>query len=291
MNYLISIIVPVYNAEMYLRRCIDALLGQTYDNIEVILISDGSTDGSDLICEEYARRDGRVRYYRQKNHGQGYTRARGVELAKGDYVAFADADDRMQPQTYGSMITAIKRDGTDMCVCQWNYELPGGEHTINNRIYPDSFYGVKTAEEFARYLYAYKEQELTTGYGYANGVVASPWNKLFRRDLLLGFESNGYLGEDEEMNDFVLSKPGVKVSVIPDELYYWCQNLESISHRPFSGKRWYYLKMLSKRTELYTDKYILGETHKLICNIGIEYYYKGISAACPPPICKIFNYR
>ena len=283
MSKLISIIVPIYNTEKYLHRCINSILNQTYSNLEVILINDGSTDGSDAICRKYASKDKRIKYIIQDNHGQGYTRAKGINLANGDYVAFADSDDYMKPEAYGTMLLAMMRDGTDMCACQWNYELPNGKHTINNRIYDDSFYGVKSSTEFARYLYKYSDLERAIGYGYANGVVVSPWNKLYRRSFLLGFESNGYIGEDEEMNDYILSNPNVRVSVIRDELYYWCQNLNSISNSPFSEKRWHFLNMLAKRSRLYTDEYVVRETHKLICNMTIEYYYKSLASEITPP--------
>lgn len=282
MDELISIIMPVYNAEKFLPRAIESVLNQTYKNIELILINDGSTDGSADVCRRYAEEDKRIKYYEQSNHGQGYTRARGINLANGEFVAFVDSDDRMCAEMYETMLKAMKHDHTDVCACQWNYELPNGQHTINNRIYNQSYYGIKTGVEFARYLYKYKELE-NGGYGYSNGVVVSPWNKLFRKELLRGFESNGYYGEDEEMNDFVYSQTGIKVSVIPEELYYWCQNLDSITNRPFSEKRWHFLKMLSERSRRYNDRYILGETNKLLCNIYIEYYFKGKEQGITPP--------
>lgn len=282
MKPLVSIIIPVYNAGHYLRRSVEAVLNQTYSNIELLLINDGSTDDSKSICLEYANKDSKVKYYEHANHGQGFTRARGVQLASGDLVAFVDQDDYMAPHMYEIMVNAIAESGVDVCVCQWNYELPDGRHTINNRVYEDSFYGVKEGVEFARYLYWYRGVE-KGGSGYANGVVVSPWNKLFRRKLLIGFESTGYLGEDEEMNDYVLSQPGVKVNVIPDELYYWCENLGSMSNRPFSDKRWYFLRAMGKRIKKYNDTYILTETCKLICNLYIEYFYKGKIAKIIPP--------
>lgn len=290
MSDLISIIIPVYNAEKYLPRTIEAVLKQTYRNIELILINDESPDNSAEVCKKYAALDSRVRYYEQSNHGQGYTRARGINLAKGDYVAFVDNDDIMQPNMYEVMLDAIHRDNSNVCACQWNYKLPNGDNTIDNNIYPESFYGIKTGIEFARYLYENKDVE-SGGYGYSNGLVVSPWNKLFKRDLLLGFKCTGYYGEEEEMNDYVYSQLHVKVSVIPDELYYWCQNLESASNLPFSERRWYFFKMLDKRTKLYTDRYILGETRKLICNLYIEYFFKNkkISSTIPEFATQIFR--
>ncbi|MBD5232324.1 MAG: glycosyltransferase family 2 protein [Bacteroidales bacterium] len=205
MNPLISIIIPVYNAEKFLGRIITAVLNQTYQNFELILINDGSTDDSHSICSRYAASDKRIRYYSQENHGAGYTRARGIEVASGEFIAFADTDDYMTPDMYGVMLNAILKEDADVCACQWHLELTNGQHVIDHKIYGDTFYGVKTGVEFAEYLYKYREIE-KGGYGYANGVVVSPWNKLYKKSILQGFQTTGYLGEDEEMNDYALSQ-------------------------------------------------------------------------------------
>ena len=95
MDILISIIVPVYKVEKYLRRCIDSILAQTYQNIEVLLIDDGSPDNSGEICDEYAERDSRVRVFHKPNGGVSSARNLGLKEAKGQYIGFVDADDRL----------------------------------------------------------------------------------------------------------------------------------------------------------------------------------------------------
>lgn len=282
-NKKVSIVMPVYNAAQYLSRSIQCILGQTYRNIELILINDGSVDGSERICEEYAQQDSRIVYVSQSNHGQGYTRSRGVELATGDFIAFFDDDDRCLLHMYETMVKAIERDNADICVCQWNYEALSGQHTINNKIYDSSFYGVMSSIEFARYLYKYEGNE--AGYGYANSIVVSPWNKLFRRDVIKGVKCSGFLGEDEEMNDWVNSK-NVIVTVIPDELYYWCQNLDSMSNKPFSEKKYHFLDMLIKRCEIFDDEYILNKSKLLFCNLIVEYWFNAEDAKITPPISQ-----
>lgn len=276
----ISVIMPVFNAEKWLGRAINCIIDQTYSNIELILINDGSTDGSDIICEEYAKRDNRIIYYSQENHGQGYTRSLGVEMATGDYIAFFDDDDRCDRRMYETMVNAALSNNADICVCQWNYELPDGTHTVNNQIYDASFYGVMNSIEFARYLYKYEGKE--DGYGYANGIVVSPWNKIFHKDVIKGVKCSGYLGEDEEMNDWINCK-NVKVVIIPDEFYYWCHHSSSMSHKPFSSKKYHFLEMLVKRCERFNDTYILEKTRFLFCNLFIEYWYYAEEANIEPP--------
>ena len=90
---LVSVIIPVYNVEKYLERCVDSVLAQTYTNLEIILIDDGSTDTSGKICDEYAQKDARIRVLHKKNTGIADTRNIGLDISKGEYIAFVDSDD------------------------------------------------------------------------------------------------------------------------------------------------------------------------------------------------------
>ena len=92
-NQLISVIVPVYNVEEYLKQCLDSILEQTFSNYEVILVNDGSTDSSGLICQEYAEKDARIRYFEKENGGLSDARNYGIEQAQGEYLTFVDSDD------------------------------------------------------------------------------------------------------------------------------------------------------------------------------------------------------
>lgn len=98
MNHLISVIVPVYNAEKYISKCIDSILSQTFKDFELILINDGSTDNSDLICGKYASIDNRVKVFHKQNGGAGSARNLGVQKAVGDWIMFVDADDWIEPE-------------------------------------------------------------------------------------------------------------------------------------------------------------------------------------------------
>lgn len=274
--------MPVYNGAKYLDRSITSVLNQSYKHIELLLINDGSTDNSAAICKIYADSDNRVRYFVQDNHGQGYTRGRGIELANGEFVAFIDQDDYIPLDAYSNMLATIHHDNTDVCVGQWNYELPDGSHTFDLSIYPERFYGIKEGEEFASYLYTEFAPQ-NDGYSYVNGVVVSPWNKLYKKSLLAGFKANSYLGEDEDMNDYVLSQPNVRIAVIRETVYFWCMNLDSMSNRPFSTKTWNFIDVWNKRIKRYKSQFIKAQTAKLLCNSYIEYYYKSIAADIPVP--------
>lgn len=109
-NLLLSVIVPVYNVEQYLSQCLDSIVGQTYSNLEIILVNDGSTDSSGAICDEYSRRDSRIRVIHKENGGQGSARNLGLATATGDYVSFIDSDDWIDLCMYESAVSIFSHN-------------------------------------------------------------------------------------------------------------------------------------------------------------------------------------
>jgi len=113
----ISIIIPIYNAGKYLSSCIESILNQTYHNLEVLLINDGSTDNSALICEEYAKKDDRIIFISQPNQGPGVARNTGLDIASGDYIGFVDSDDIIVPEMYKEMLNMAFENNADIVHC------------------------------------------------------------------------------------------------------------------------------------------------------------------------------
>jgi len=168
-NPAVSVIVPVYLVEPYLRRCADSVLAQTLTDIEVILVDDGSPDNCPAVCDEYARRDSRVRVIHQKNGGLGSARNAGLAEASGEYIAFVDGDDFIDPGMYGHMLSAIRNNQADICICgyqkvQENGKPSGPSESFENR--------TMTGMQAIEYLY--------TGH-YIYFTIAC--NKLFKRGL------------------------------------------------------------------------------------------------------------
>lgn len=114
---LVSIIIPVYNAEKYISRCLDSIINQSYKNIQIIVIDDGSTDNGVLILDKYKEDDNRISVYRTENRGVSYARNLGIEKAKGEYFVFVDADDFVQKDMIEKMYYRLLSDGSDICVC------------------------------------------------------------------------------------------------------------------------------------------------------------------------------
>ena len=117
MDVLVSVIVPVYKVEKYIVRCVDALINQTLQNIEIILVDDGSPDECPVICDNYAKKDTRIRVIHKENGGLGYARNSGISIAKGKYIAFVDSDDWIEMDMYRIMYEEAKRNDADIVMC------------------------------------------------------------------------------------------------------------------------------------------------------------------------------
>ena len=122
----LSVIVPVYNTEKYLRECVDSILAQTFEDFELILVNDGSTDGSGAICEEYAAKDPRIQVIHQKNGGITVARKSGVRVAQGEYVTFVDSDDWIEREMYATMLDFGKEAAPDVVICGMLMETSKG---------------------------------------------------------------------------------------------------------------------------------------------------------------------
>ena len=114
---LISVIIPIYNVEKYLRECLDSVLAQTYKNLEIILIDDGSPDNCGKICDEYAAKDNRIKVIHQINQGVSAARNAGLDAARGEYIGFVDSDDYIKPDMYEYLYALISKDNADMAMC------------------------------------------------------------------------------------------------------------------------------------------------------------------------------
>ena len=135
---LISVIVPVYNVEKYLNRCVDSIINQTYSNLEIILINDGSTDTSGKICDEYKKRDNRIHVIHQKNGGLSAARNAGIVIANGNYFIFVDSDDLIHPQCIEILYKVIKNDCSDIVI--GNYEKFDDFNKIDLKVNDDIKY-------------------------------------------------------------------------------------------------------------------------------------------------------
>lgn len=281
---LISVIIPVYNVEKYLHRCLDSVIAQTYQNLENICVDDGSIDDSGKICDQYAVRDARIKVIHQENQGLSAARNRGLDAAEGEYIAFVDSDDYILEGMYKKMLDKLLDYSVDLCVCQWQYEFSDGRQVVKKKNIDPTIYGCKTSLEFARFLYRGN---------YENGVVVAAWNKLYRRALLDKIRFEGRIHEDEAFCGRIMAK-NISVYVMEEQFYVYAQNGDSLTSKPFSANKFFFLDALAERRELFkSDAFIRQETELLYCNMYIEYCLRarkeGVTITHPEKYRQIFR--
>ena len=281
---LISVIIPVYNVEKYLHRCLDSVIAQTYQNLEIICVDDGSIDDSGKICDQYAVRDARIKVIHQENQGLSAARNRGLDAAEGEYIAFVDSDDYILEDMYKKMLDKLLNYNVDLCVCQWQYEFSDGRQVVKKKNIDPTIYGRKASLEFARFLYMGN---------YENGVVVAAWNKLYRRALLDTIHFEGRIHEDDAFNGRIMAKD-ISVYVMEEQFYVYAQNGDSLTNKPFSANKFFFLDVLAERRELFkSDAFIRQETELLYCNMYIEYCLRarkdGVAVSHPERYRQIFR--
>lgn len=207
MSKLISVIVPVYNVEKYLPQCLDSLLCQTYKNLEIILVDDGSTDGSGEICESYARKDRRICVIHQKNAGAGAAKNAGLKKAGGAYISMLDSDDYLDGHMYEKMLSAMERCRADIVQCMFT-----------------NLYANSTVE--AKFKFKQPEERVLTNREYLFELLydwkyAVFWNKLFKADLLKDIRFPEGRAIDDEFFTYRVAANAGKIVNITDSLYFY----------------------------------------------------------------------
>lgn len=208
MDPLVSVIVPVYNVYPYLHEAIDSVINQTYTNLEIILIDDGSTDGSGEICDEYAERDSRIRVIHQDNKGLSAARNIGLENMTGEVLAFLDPDDAFQYSFIEKTLAALQNEDADMVLCKYDiqYTTAHMKTTSSKKTQPLIAPGVFDRNEVLSSLVNCK-------------INVSVWNKLYRRELWNSIRFHeGHVCEDHEAI-FKICSLCEKICVLPDSLY------------------------------------------------------------------------
>lgn len=216
---LISIVVPVYNAENTLERCVNSICKQTYDNIEIILVNDGSADNSLKICNKLAQKDKRIRVISQSNAGVSAARNLGIEAAQGAYIGFVDSDDWIDSDMYSSMYKSMQENNAELVLC--NYIQVYGEKHIKK----DEFIRIK---EDTKLL---KEEVLSNILSRQdNNIIGTCWRLLVSKELLtknnIQFDVGIRMSEDMM---FVIKcvDAASKISLDRRQLYYYCMNQNS----------------------------------------------------------------
>lgn len=219
----ISVIIPVYNVERFLSKCLDSVINQSYPNLEIILIDDGSSDDSPRICDLYAKKDKRFNVFHKNNGGISETRNYGLDRATGDYIMFVDSDDYIHEDMCSIMLKNASETIADMVLCNYYIDDSNG-----NVIIPDNI--LKT-ELITPDIYIH--QFITE----RNICYVSPCFKLYKKFIFDSLRYPvGYIHEDEFAMHKIVYQCS-KISSISDRLYYYVQSDHSIMRSKFSAKR------------------------------------------------------
>lgn len=245
---LFSVIVPVYNAEKYIKQCVNSILNQSYSDFEVVLVDDGSPDNCPAICDEYAKQDSRVKVIHKENGGHTSARLKGLEIATGEYVVFVDSDDYVAKNYLETFALGIKENAVDL-VCVGNIETDGQtEKYIPFTSVKQGYYNRKDIENqifpilFENYL--------------GGKFTRTLWGKAIKKDLILPvltkIDKRILIAEDSIcIKSCVYKSKGI--SVFENCLYYYRQNPKSIIHikkpRPWSDAE-LFIKEIKKNINL-----------------------------------------
>ena len=258
MNDLISVIVPVYNVEKYLERCIQSICNQTYKALEIILVNDGSTDSSGYICDQYAKADSRIKVIHKKNGGLSDARNYGIDLASGDYIAFVDSDDYVELQMYEYLLKALKENEADLAICNYQYCTE-----TDNKLEVGSVYEYDTKK--VELVAPYQAQELYFSDPKKRILYTVAWNKLYERKLFSRIRYPIGKVHEDEYTTFKLLYQAKKIVVLQDELYHYLIRKNSISGA-FDQKRFDLFDAYLERLKFYRlhHKFKLWEKLMLI---------------------------
>lgn len=237
---LISVIVPVYKVEDYLERCVSSLCSQTYSNLEIILVDDGSPDRCGEMCDAMAKNDDRIRVIHKENGGLSSARNAGMRVAKGEYIGFIDSDDWIDERMYETLYTFILKYEAQIAVCGLQCDHTDGNVSWFNPKYPDSTeIEVFTTQDALR--------ELT----YAEKITNSACDKLFSREILEGLPmKEGIIFEDTQIMHRWLERAD-RIVYTPQPYYHYIMTDGSITRSGIKPSRFAIANVLWERVEYY----------------------------------------
>lgn len=234
-NPLVSIIVPIYKVEPYLRCCLDSIVNQTYTNLEIILVDDGSPDGCPQICDEYAAKDNRIIVIHKKNGGLSDARNAGLDICKGEYISFVDSDDWTDENYIANLLDIITKNKADIAIAE-NIRTDGCSEPSKGNI----SINVYTPQNALKYLFSQNNIAFTVS-----------WGKLYKKSLFtsLRFPLGKY--HEDEFTTYILFYNSKKIAYTSEILYYYYQRADSIVS---TRHPWDVLEFLEQRYLFFKEK-------------------------------------
>lgn len=257
----VSIIVPVYQVEKYLRQCVDSILAQTFTDFELILVDDGSKDQSGQICDEYAGMDERIKVIHKENSGPSDTRNRGMEQAAGNYFIFVDSDDYIAPTMVECLHQSILKENADIAACNYLYVFEDDRNqNFSTNIPPEVLPGTEI----------FYNRKNDRSYGYWTVV----WNKLYKSESFgkLRFRVGKYYEDEFWAND--IYQMDIRMVTIPESLYYYRQHDNNSMKTTNMKKNLDILEALQERIDVYLMEEAYSEQAYRVLIYSLEYLEK-----------------
>lgn len=235
----LSIIVPVYNTEKYLSRCIDSVLCQSFTDFELLLIDDGSKDGSGVVCDVYAENDNRIRVFHKENGGVSSVRQLGMDKAQGEYVIHVDSDDYVESTMLERLYKCASENDSDVVICDFYVNQSDCEYIVKQQ--PSSVNHLVVLSEMFQHLHG------------------SCWNKLLRRDCYKKYNVSFPVDVSycEDLSFWVcLLKNSLTITYLPEAFYHYVQHDSSIVHNYMNKKNddgWKLMMLLNKELKDYPE--------------------------------------
>lgn len=218
---MVSVIVPIYNVEKYIDKCVHSIVTQSYRDLEIILVDDGSTDSSGILCDQFASQDSRIKVIHQNNRGLSGARNVGIEIAQGRYIGFVDSDDYIDSKMYEALVSVIEKENAELAICDVHCVNEDG--TSNNSLNSNPLVN--------RVIHNDEIYELLNGFKYPTWKYVTAWNRLYKKELFesLRFEE-GRLHEDEFIVHHIFSQCN-KIVICENAYYYYVHRENSITNK------------------------------------------------------------
>ena len=249
----VSIIVPVYNVEKYLERCLNSLINQTLDNIEIIVVNDGTKDNSQLIIDKFVQMDSRVKSYIKLNGGLSDARNYGLKFAKGEYIGFVDSDDYVDFDMFRMLYEKAKEKEFDMVVCDLNYVFDDKIVFCSSKLNKDLYNKKQIKEKMVN-------------------IYPTAWNKIYKKKIIEKFEfTKGIWYEDVDFLYRILPKINL-IGVVKEPLYQYVQREGAITS-VFNEKLFDYIKIWDNIVKTYKKNNIYNEYKNELEYCYVKYLY------------------
>lgn len=258
MNSLISIVVPIYNVEQYLQKCVDSLINQTYKNLEIILVDDGSPDNCPKICDEYAKQDSRIKVIHKENGGLSDARNAGMKIATGEYISFIDSDDWIKSEMVEDMYNRIIEDNSDLVSSGVLWVDEDGVEIRNATVSENCVLNTEQA----------MTELINDG-----KLKQHVWNKLYKADLIknIPFDKGKY--HEDVFWSYKVIGEAERISIEKNSYYFYVQRSESIMGEKYSAKRLDALDAMELRCEYTKEKFPKLYNNALTVYIGSCMYH------------------